>query len=103
MTPARVYRVRRCAFRSSDYNLARLMASEPCKRSRGSVSRKSRRPDLEERSQEVKSQAVSGRRRKRPVFVVGLAGVKAVVQLAEEFVEQVSLGRFQSPAARRAS
>ena len=26
------------------------------------------------------------------MFVVGLAGVQAVVQLAEEFVEQVSLG-----------
>jgi hypothetical protein len=29
---------------------------------------------------------------KRPVFVVGLAGLQAVVQLAEELVEQVSLG-----------
>lgn len=29
---------------------------------------------------------------KRAVFVVGLAGLQAVVQLAEEFVEQVSLG-----------
>ena len=28
----------------------------------------------------------------RPVFVVGLAGLQAVVQLAEELVEQVSLG-----------
>jgi hypothetical protein len=28
----------------------------------------------------------------RPVFVVGLAGWQAVVQLAEELVEQVSLG-----------
>ena len=32
------------------------------------------------------------RRWKRAVFVVELAGLQAVVKLAEEFVEQVSLG-----------